>query len=328
MTAMRIGIVGMGWVGASVASATLQRGLARELWLDDVRGPLALAEALDLAHGAAFRPTCDVGVRSVEAMAEACDAIVIAAGHGALPGTSRLDALASTAVLARDLGARLRGTRAVVVVVTNPVDVVTMLVAEASGLPPERVLGTGTVLDSARLRHQVATRLGLAEHSIDAHVLGEHGDSQVPVFSTASVCGVPLRCVPGWRRDEEPAVAESVRRAAYTIVAGKGATSHAIGLVTADLLQCIVRDERRVLTVSRLVPAEPGFADIFGAEPVTLSLPTVVGRGGGTAVLVPQLDADERAALRRSADVLRAAARPHLTAGAADAPRSDARPSA
>jgi len=312
---MRIGIIGMGWVGASVAISTLHRGFARELWVNDVRPGLAAAEALDLAHGAAYYAPCAVRESTVEEMAEMCDAVVIAAGHGALAGKSRLDALVSTAQIALDLGRRLRGAPGVVVVVTNPVDVMTALVAVASGLPPERVLGTGTVLDTVRLQHVIAQSLALDENSIDAQVLGEHGDSQVAAFSTASIGGVPLRRMPGWRRGEEAAVAESVRRAAYTIVAGKGATSHAIGLVTASLLQCILRDERRVLTVSRLQPATDEFEALLGPGRVALSLPTVVDRNGGARVLVPELADDERAALRRSADVLRAAAQPYWPAG-------------
>ncbi|MBX3464502.1 MAG: L-lactate dehydrogenase [Planctomycetes bacterium] len=303
---MRVGIVGLGWVGASVAISVLHRGIARELWLDDRRQGLADAEAMDLAHGASFYPPCDVRRATVEQMAQHCEAIVVAAGQGALPGQSRLDALHVTAGIAREIGGRLRGSGAVVVVVTNPVDVMTQLMAEASGLPPERVLGTGTMLDTARLRHELAGRTGIAESSLHAQVLGEHGDSQVVAWSSAAAGGTLLRALPGWQRADEGAIAELVRRAAYQIVAGKGATNHAIGLVTASLLQSVLRDEGRVLTVSRLHAAGtlPGW---LAAGPVAFSLPMVVGRAGATRVLVPELDAVERSALRRSGEVLQAA---------------------
>jgi L-lactate dehydrogenase len=304
---MRVGIIGLGWVGASVAISTLHRGIARELWLDDVREGLAEAEAADLAHGASFYAPCDVRRASVEQMAEGCDAVVIAAGRGALPGQSRLDALGVTAGIARELGARLRGARGVVVVVTNPVDVMTELVVEASGLPHERVIGTGTMLDTARLRHVLSQRLRIDERSIHAQVLGEHGDSSVLAWSSATVGGVPLRTLPGWRSESEPVIAHEVRRAAYEIIAKKGATNHAIGLVTASLLQCVLRGERRVLTVSRVHGPGGPLTAWLGDAPVALSVPTVVDRQGAVEVLPPALDDGERAALRRSAEVLREA---------------------
>ena len=305
---MIVGIVGLGWVGASVAISTLHRGVARHLWVNDVRDGLAAAEAADLAHGAAFYPPCEVRSATVEEMAEHCDAIVLAAGRGAMPGQSRLDALGVTAALARDIGARLRGARGIVVVVTNPVDVMTAIVVEATGLPAHRVIGTGTMLDTARLRSLLGEQLGVDERSVHAHVLGEHGDSSVVAWSSGVVGGVPLRSLPAWDRAAEAGIETRVRRAAYEIIAAKGATNHAIGLVTAALLQCVLRDERRVLTVSRLHDGAGPLGAIVGTDPVALSVPTIVGRDGAGAVIVPVLDADERQALRRSADVLRAAA--------------------
>lgn len=304
---MRIGIIGLGWVGASTAISILHRGIARELWLDDVRDGLAAAEALDLAHGAPFYPPCTVRPATVAEMAAHCDAIVIAAGKGALPGQSRLDALTVTAGIARELGRQLRGAKGVVVVVTNPVDVMTQLIAETSGLPPARVIGSGTVLDTSRLRHVLAQRLRIDERSVHAYVLGEHGDSQVAVWSSARIGGVPLRRLPGWQPGDEPGIAESVRKAAYEIIKKKGATNHAIGLVTAAVLQSVLRDERRLLTVSRLHADDPATASLLGKEPVALSLPTVVGQGGAEQVLLPELDGAEAEALARSAAVLRKA---------------------
>jgi L-lactate dehydrogenase len=298
---VRIGIIGTGWVGASVAISVLHDGTARELLLADARAYLAEGEAMDLRHGAPFYPTADVRSASVEEM-RACDAVVIAAGKGGTPGQSRLELLRDTAAIARDLGARLAGTRGVIVVVTNPVDVLTQLVVEASGLPPARVVGTGTMLDTARLRQVLGRELALEPRSIHAHVVGEHGDSEVALWSSIQIGGRRLRDMPTWDRTREAPLATEVRRAASEIIARKGATNHAIGLVTAALLRWILRGERRVLTVSRVQSLpELGLTDL------ALSLPAVVGRDGAIEVIVPEMDDAERAALLHSAAVLRAA---------------------
>jgi L-lactate dehydrogenase len=229
------------------------------------------------------------------------DALVIAAGRGGKPGESRLDLLRDNARTLRELGETLRDYRGLVIVVTNPVDVLTYVLQRSSGLPPERVIGTGTMLDTARLRHAVGEELGLEPRSIHAQVVGEHGDSEVVLWSSAHVGGTPLRAWPGWRREREPEIAERVRKAAYEIIQRKGATNHAIGLVTAALLRWTIRGERRVLTVSRVQTGALGMRD------VALSLPTVIGVDGATDVVAPEMDDAERAALARSAETLRSA---------------------
>lgn len=291
----------MGWVGSSVAISTLHSGAADELLLNDVQPGLAEGEAMDLAQGASFYPTALVRTAAVEEMVDA-DAVVVTAGRGGRPGESRLDLLRDNAEIVRDLGRRLAGCRGILVMVTNPVDVMTQVMAEASGLPLSRVLGTGTMLDTARLRQVLGRVLRLDTRSIHAQVLGEHGDSEVVLWSGAHVGGVPLRDWPGWDRQREPLLAEEVRTAAYQIIQRKGATNHAIGLVTAELLRCMLRGERRVLTVSRVQEGALGLRD------VALSLPTVVGAEGALQVLEPALDAGEREKLERSAAVLRRAA--------------------
>ena len=296
----RVGIIGCGWVGTSVALSTLQSGAADQLWLHDLRGALAEGEAMDLAHGAAFYPRCQVAVASIEQMRQA-QVVVVAAGRGSKPGESRLDLLIDNARIVAEIGRTLAGFAGTVVMVSNPVDVLTQVMTEASGLPPERVLGTGTMLDTARLRQTLGQTLNLATHSIHAQVVGEHGDSEVVLWSGARVGGVPLRDWPGWVATDEPRIALEVRRAAYEVIARKGATNHAIGLVTANLLRSMLRGERRVLTVSRVQQGALGLHD------VALSLPTVVGQGGGVQVVAPAMDEAERAALAASAQVLRQA---------------------
>ena len=296
----RVGIIGCGWVGTSVASCTLQSGAADQLWLHDLRAELAEGEAMDLQHGAAFYPRCQVQTASIEQMREA-QVVVVAAGRGSKPGESRLDLLRDNARIVTEIGHTLAGFAGTVVLVTNPVDVLTQVMTEASGLPPERVLGTGTMLDTARLRQTLGQTLNLAIQSVHAQVVGEHGDSEVVLWSGARVGGVPLRDWPGWVIADEPAIATAVRQAAYEVIARKGATNHAIGLVTANLLRSMLRGERRVLTVSRVQQGALGLHDL------ALSLPTVVGRDGGVQVVAPAMDEDERAALERSAQVLRQA---------------------
>lgn len=294
---MKIGVVGMGWVGSSVAMSTLQSGLPTELLVNDVRAEVAEGEAMDLAHGAPFYPTAHVRATDVAEMRDA-DAVVLCAGRGGRPGESRLDLLRENARIARDLGRRLSDSRGILVVVANPVDVLTRIVQEASGLPPARVLGTGTMLDTARLRHALGRKLSIDARSIHASVVGEHGDSSVVLWSGARAGGRALRDWPGWDREGESGVAAEVRRAAYEIIRRKGATNHAIGLVTAALLRWVLRGERRVLTVSRV---QEGAAAIRG---VATSLPAVVGRQGAVEVIEPEMDDAERDALARSTQVL------------------------
>jgi L-lactate dehydrogenase len=288
----RIGIIGTGWVGTSVAFSTLLAGHARELWLHDTRAAVAEGEAMDLTDGAAFYPRCAVSAVPLAQMREA-DVVVLAAGRNGRPDESRLDLLRDNARIAAGLGVALKGFSGIVIVVTNPVDVLTRVVQAASGLPPERVIGTGTLLDTARLRERLAARLGVATQSVHAQVVGEHGDSSVPLWSGARVGGTALRDWPGWQAHDEAALAQQVRRAAYEVIQRKGATNHAIGLVTAELIGCIVNDERRLLPVSRVQD-----------NGVALSLPALVGAAGASEVTAPVMDRAERAALVASSDLL------------------------
>jgi L-lactate dehydrogenase len=295
---VRIGIVGTGWVGASVAISVLHAGIVQELLLNDLRPDLAEGEAMDLAHGAAFYPAATVRHATLEEL-RATDAIVIAAGRGGRVNESRLDLLKDNAVVVRDIARTFRGYQGVLVIVTNPVDVLTHEAAVASGLPPERVVGTGTMLDTARLRHAIGQTLNLAPQSIHAQVIGEHGDSAVVLWSSARAGGIPLREWPSWSADVEHRLSQEVRTAAYEIIRRKGATNHAIGLVTTALLGAVLRNERRVLTASRIQTGVPGLRD------VALSLPVVVSRGGVGPVITPELNQDERERLDRSSAILR-----------------------
>jgi L-lactate dehydrogenase len=295
-----IGIIGTGWVGAGVAISTLHMGLAQELLLHDARAELAQGEAMDLAHGASFYPPCRVRAVTLPEMQHA-DAIVVSAGRGGTARQTRLELLRENAAIIRDLAGAFGEYRGIVVIVTNPVDVLTYLFREASGLSAARVIGTGTMLDTARLRQVLGRELDLDPRSIHAQVIGEHGDSEVVLWSTARVGGGPLRSWPGWTSEREQRIAGEVRRAAYEIIRRKGATNHAIGLVTASLLASMLRNERRVLTISRVQD------NVHGVPRLALSLPAIVAAGGAVEVLQPPLDGAETAALAHSGEVLQEA---------------------
>lgn len=297
---MKIGIVGMGWVGSSVAISTLHVGIASELLLNDIRDDVAEGDAMDLAQGASFYPTAEVRSAELSEMLDA-DAIVVAAGRGGRPEESRLDLLRENAAILSDIGRQLRGFAGVIVVVTNPVDVMTYVMTEASGLPPERVLGTGTMLDTARLRHMLGVELDLDPRSIHAQVIGEHGDSSVALWSGVRVGGSKLRDWPDWDLNSETRISDAVRSAAYEIIRRKGATNHAIGLVTATLLRWMLRGERRIVNVSRVHEGP------LGLHAVALSLPTVVGKRGAVKTIEPKMSDEEREGLARSSDILKSA---------------------
>lgn len=282
----------------SVAISTLHSGIAQEVLLYDRREAVAEGEAMDLAHGSSFYPTATVRSAPPETMGTT-NAVVIAAGRGGTSDESRLDLLRDNASIIRDLAQHFVGYEGVVVIVSNPVDVLTYVFQEASGLPPERVIGTGTMLDRARLRQVLGRELNVAPRSVHAQVVAEHGDSEVVLWSTAMLGGTALRNWPSWNTEAEQRVADEVRTAAYEIIQRKGATNHAIGLVTATLLQCVLRGERRILTVSRVQDGAMGLHD------VALSLPSIVGAHGAEQVLVPDFSDDERAAFAHSAAVLR-----------------------
>ncbi len=255
---------------------------------------------MDLAHGSPFYAAAAVRAATLAEMRDT-EAVVIAAGRGGKANESRLDLLRDNAATARGIGEALRGYRGLIVVITNPVDVLTKVVSDACGLPPERVLGSGTMLDTARLRHLVGRELGLDPRAVHAQVVGEHGDSEVVLWSGARAGGRPLRAWPSWRPATEARLAEEVRRAAYEIIRRKGATNHAIGLVTASLLRWMLGGERRIVTVSRVQHG------VLGLSGVALSLPVVVGPQGAVEVVVPEMDGAEEQALRRSAAVIRRA---------------------
>lgn len=303
---MKVGIVGAGLVGSTAAYAMAVRNSASEVVLVDLDTRLAAAHAEDILHATPFSGATRVAAGTTDAL-DGADVVVLTAGVAQRPGESRLDLLARNADVFRAIipAVHRAAPGALLVVATNPVDVMTQVAASVSGLPDGRVIGSGTILDTARFRALLGEQLRVSPHSVHAYVLGEHGDSEVLVWSGARVGGVPLAAFAGRAVDAavRARIDDGVRRAAYRIIAGKGATYHGIGAGLARLIEAIRDDERVVLTVSTVTP------DALGVANVALSLPRIVGASGVLETLDPELSDDERAALRRSAEVLAEAAR-------------------
>ncbi len=297
---MKISIVGAGSVGTSIAYACAIQGVGDELVLFDVNEAKAAAEVLDLQHGLQFVPPTRVqGGGDLTACGDS-SIVVITAGAKQAQGQSRLDLADANAAITRDLVPELLevAPAAVLLFVTNPVDVVTHVgqdVAAGLGVPDSRVIGSGTVLDTSRLRYRLAERLGVAVSSVHASIVGEHGDTEIALWSTANVGGAPLPL----DVTELEAVLDEVRDAAYRIIEGKGATNLAIGLAAARILAAIASDEHAVLPITSRHHVE-------GVGEVCLSLPTIVGRRGAIATLDLAMTEDELAGVLRSAAAIRA----------------------
>lgn len=305
----KVGVIGAGAVGTAICYAALIRGVAREVALYDVDGPKVHAEVLDLAHGTPFTAaTAMTGGDDPAVLADA-EVVVITAGAKQRPGQTRLDLAAQNIEILRSLLPTVQDVTpdAVLVLVTNPVDVLTLAAQRLTGLPAGRVIGSGTLLDTSRLRWQLATRAGVAPSSVHAVMLGEHGDTEFPVWSSARIGLAPLAqwpdpAAPLFTRETLDEIAESTVHAAYEVIQGKGATNYAIGVSTTRLLDAVFRDQHAILPVSTVMDG------VLGLHDVALSMPSVVGRGGVERVLAPELDDDERARLEASAATLRTVA--------------------
>lgn len=302
--AAKVGIIGAGQVGAAAAYAMALQGVASDIVLVDLDMALATAQAQDIAHAIPFGPACTVTAGPVSALAGA-DLVILSAGVAQKPGESRLDLLArNAAVFAKILhDLRAHAPDAILLVASNPVDIMTDIATRLSGLPAGRVIGSGTILDSARFRHLLGRHLGISADSVHAYVLGEHGDSEVLAWSNARAGSVPIHAFAAQvgaaiTADIRQDIDAGVRRAAYRIIEGKGATWFGIGAGLSRIARAILRDEQAVLSVSIQTPV------VAGVTGATLSLPRVVGRAGVVADLMPDLDADETAALARSARLL------------------------
>jgi L-lactate dehydrogenase len=305
-TTRKVVIVGAGDVGASFAYALAPSGLAESIALVDLNTDLAKGQALDLAHGLPFLPPVDIHAGTAEDYADAA-VIVITAGAKQRPDESRLDLLGRNAAIISGIMDEIvaHGSPAIVVVVSNPVDILTHVALRRSGWPRQRVFGSGTVLDSARFRYLLSRHCRVDARNVHAYILGEHGDSEVAAWSMTHVAGMPIadycavcgRCG-GWEQAKEEIV-KQVRDSAYHIIGYKGSTCYGIGLALVRIVGAVLRNERSVLSVSGLMDGA------FGLRDVTLSVPYIVGAQGIEQIVTGRLTDEEMVALHQSAAVLR-----------------------
>jgi len=301
----KIAIVGAGAVGTSLAYAALLRESAREVALYDIRAERVEAEVLDLAHGTMFTGTSRISGGADLAVVHDANVVIITAGAKQQPGQSRLDLAGANVEMLRGLMPALveQAPDAVFVLVTNPCDVLTVAARQFGGLPTNRVFSSGTVLDTSRLRWLLAERAGVATSSVHAMIVGEHGDTEFPLWSQSRIGPIPIR---DWAADGRPrltqaeldGIADDVMHAAYKVIAGKGATNFAIGVTGARIAEAILRDERAILPVSSILD---GYLGVSG---VALSVPTIVDSSGIAEVLHVPFDDDEKVRFQRSASVV------------------------
>jgi L-lactate dehydrogenase len=302
----KVGIVGTGMVGTSFAYALMQQGLATEIVLVDLDRERAEGEAMDLNHGLPFvRPS---RIRAGEyADLAGADLVVMTAGANQRPGQTRLDLLQRNAQICREIVPQVfkHNPDGLLVVASNPVDILTHIAAEVADAPPGHVIGSGTILDTARFRYMIGSFFGVDTRSVHAYIIGEHGDTAVPVWSLAHIGGVRLndfQTADGsrWTQADMDRVFHQTRDAAYEIIKRKQATYYAIGLGLLVLVEAILRDQHTVLTVSTPMQGQ------YGVDNIAVSLPTVVGHDGALRVLELDLSPGEQAAFVASAQTLRA----------------------
>lgn len=301
---MKVSIIGGGGrVGSDAAFALQLGGIVREMALVDANPDMANGEALDLRHGAALTANQVFTSGSDYGIVDGSDCVVITAGLRRKPDESRLDLINRNVTLFRMILDSIKGCRladgATLLVVSNPVDILTQLAAEAGIVPVSQVLGLGTVLDTARFRSLIADHFAVGATDVKALILGEHGDSMVPIWSSATIGGVPLATIPGF----DSAVADSLfaktKTSGAEVIRQKGGAGRAVGVSIKEVVESIALDNGKLLPVSSVQSGALGISDI------ALSLPTVVGRKGVVKVMEPAVSAEEKAALIKSADTLK-----------------------
>ena len=303
---MKISIIGIGSVGSAIATAVKNTGLAHEIVLFDIDGVRARAAAEDLGHAAAF--SYDIKITAVNnyRAIRGSEIVIISAGANQKPGETRMDLVHKNAAVISDVVPRVMANvdnkNVKLIIVTNPLDVMVMLTQKLSKLPASRIIGTGTMLDSARLRVILSRSLSVSPQSVNAYVLGEHGDSSIVAWKSATIGAIALddfckQTKTPMTDNTRATIEHRVHTAAYEIIRGRGATWDGIAGAVADLVRCIANDENRILTVSTVHGV--------GAQSVAVSMPTIVGANGATKILIPEMDKKEVAGLRRSAGIIR-----------------------
>ncbi len=304
----KVVVVGAGSVGATYCYALAQSGLADEILLIDRNEELVLGQVLDLVHGQPFFPTVKISAGTEDDYADA-QLVVVTAGSAQRPGETRLQLLQKNAEIVGGIAESVsrQGCQGVMLIVTNPVDVITYVALKRSGWERNRVIGSGTVLDSARLRYLIGNHCGVDVHNVHAYVLGEHGDSEFAAWSMTNVAGIKIndycpicnKCS-DWKA-ERGKIEQQVREAAYQIINAKGSTHFAVGMSLLKITTSILRKQNSVLSVSVLLNGE------FGLKDVCLSVPCVVSDGGIEKIISSPLYTEETVLLKRSAAVIKEA---------------------
>jgi L-lactate dehydrogenase len=300
---MKISMVGSGRVGSTTLFNLLLEGLAQELVVVDILKDRAEGEALDLLHGTALSHRCRIYSGDYDAT-EGSDMAIITAGIPRQPGETRLDLLKKNIGLMEGvLDELMKYNRdPFIIMVANPVDVLTYQAHKRTGLPSNKIIGTGTLLDTTRFRSLLGERLDVSPDQVQVYMLGEHGDSMAAVYASGSVAGIALDAFPGYSRELMDSVVEATRFGGAEVIQKKGGTFYSVAPMITELVRAIDRDEKRVMPVSTLQDGS-----VLDMRDVTLSLPTVIGKNGPERVLLPHLSDGEQRALLNSYQVLRAA---------------------
>lgn len=298
-------MIGCGFVGATSAFSLVESGLFNEMVLIDANHDKAEGEAMDLSHGLAFTQPMEITAGDYPDLKD-CGIIIISAGAGQKPGETRMDLVHKNVSIFKQIIPQIvrYNQEALLLVVANPVDILTWVTWKLSGFPAQRVIGSGTVLDTARLKYLLGRHLDVDPRSVHAFIVGEHGDSELAVWSSANVSGVPLNEFCELRGYEEhrknrQLLYEEVKNSAYRIIEKKGATYYGIALSVRRICECLVRDEHSILSVSSLIQGH------FGLTDLCMGVPTILGSKGVERVLDIGLNRDEQDELLRSAAALK-----------------------
>lgn len=294
-------IIGCGFVGATTAFTLIEHGVFSELVLIDANNKKAEGEAMDLNHGIPFAKPVKVYAGNYDDLSD-CSLIIIAAGANQKPGETRIDLVKKNTAILKSIIPEItkRNKECILLILSNPVDILTYITLKISGLPKNRVIGSGTVLDTARLKYLLAEHLSVDSRNVHAFIIGEHGDSELAVWSSANISGIDLKdfcglCGKCTTMENIYNLYNNVRESAYKIIDSKGATYYAIAMATLRIVECIVRDEKSVIPVSTLVEGE------YGINDVCMGLPSIVGKNGVERILEIPLNKNEAENLLNSA---------------------------
>jgi L-lactate dehydrogenase len=301
----KVGLVGTGLVGSSFAYALMQRGIASELMLVDANAEKAVGEMMDLNHGLSFTKPMKISAGNYSDLSGA-KVVVITAGTSQKPGETRLDLLSRNAAIFRSIIPQVveHNPNGIILITTNPVDILTYISLKESGLSPMKVFGSGTILDTSRFRFLLGQYYGVDTRSVHSYIVGEHGDSEIPIWSMANIGGVRLQEFAPlknkrYNQEEMNKLFVSVRDAAYEIIKRKGSTYYAIGLGLLSIVEAILGNYRSVLSVSTLMTGQ------YGVQDICLSLPCVVGENGVEEILTLTMNEEEEQGFRSSAAKLK-----------------------